>query len=278
MRKQSALVVLSGGQDSTTCLYWAIEKYGKENVHAVTFDYGQRHSIEIEAAEFIADMAGIAGHETIDVRGILQSTSPLTSTNQLDKYENFQQMEAAVGNNIEKTFVPMRNTLFLTIAMNRAIAIGAQVVVTGICQEDNANYPDCTENFRRKLEAAFDESLRGDRAELPRFEIETPLMYLSKAATVYLANELPGCMDALARSHTSYDGKFPPTDNNHSNLLRAHGFCEAHVPDPLVLRAWAEGLMDLPPTINYRDEALQEFFAKHRSDFFKNIEYKLYGE
>lgn len=266
-----ALVVLSGGQDSTTCLYWALLKY--DAVYAISFDYGQRHSIELESARMVSDLAGLSHwgtsteadmaypstnakngfHEIIDVRGLLNSTSPLTSDTQLEEYANYDQMEAAVGTKIERTFVPMRNTLFLTIAANRAVELGCGVIVTGICGEDNANYPDCTDAFRRRSQVLFNESLFGDRYEEqpPQLLVSAPLMHLSKADTVRLAVTLPGCMEALAFSHTSYDGLYPPTGMNHSNILRAKGFETAGVPDPLVLRAWTEGLMELPETSNY---------------------------
>ena len=276
---EKALVVLSGGQDSTTCLFWAINKFGVENVHAISFDYGQRHSIELESAMHVADMAGISDwrppvcatstptyrtdsgrmnmrHEFVDVRGLLQSTSPLTSDNELDKYTDFDSMAEEVGNKVEKTFVPMRNTLFLTIAANRAVALGCRHIVTGICQADNANYPDCTNQFRNRLQDAFNESLFGKVVSVKQeLKIEAPLMYMSKADSVKLAMTLPGCMEALAYSHTSYDGKYPPTDMNHSNILRAKGFEEAGVPDPLVVRAVKEGLMQFPETANYNSIA-----------------------
>lgn len=240
-----AIVVLSGGQDSTTCLFKALLDYDK--VVAISFDYGQRHAIELESAKLIAQMANV-DHEIVDVKGILVSASPLTSSNALHKYENFEQMEAEVGTKVESTFVPMRNTLFLTIAFNRAVAIGAEAVITGICQADNANYPDCTYEFKRKLEIALNKSLSIDHDYI---KIMTPLMFMSKAESVKLAVTLPGCMQAMAHTHTSYDGKYPPTDPNHANILRAKGFELANVPDPLVVRAWMDDLMVLPETPNY---------------------------
>ena len=241
-----ALVILSGGQDSTTCLYWAKENF--DEVHAVTFDYGQRHRIEVDAAIKVAEMAGVASHEVVTLPGILKSTSPLTSDNDLERYENAEQMEKTIGSRVELTFIPMRNTFFFTVAVNRALALGIRNLVTGICQEDNANYPDCTEDFRELFEDTVNQSLGLDFGSV---QIHAPLMYLSKADTVHLASSMAGCLDALAYSHTSYDGKYPPTDMNHSNVLRAKGFEDAGVPDPLVVRAVWEGLMSLPESSNY---------------------------
>lgn len=241
-----AMVVLSGGQDSTTCLFWAKLQFAV--VHAITFDYGQRHRIEIEAAQRVAGMAHVATHEIIECRGLLHSTSPLTSDNQLEEYKNYATMDRIIGERVELTFVPMRNTLFLTLAMNRAIEHGCRSLVTGICQEDNANYPDCTNAFRIAFEVMANTSLgRQD------FIVHAPLMYLSKAETCRMAHSMPECWKALAYTHTSYDGLYPPTGHNHANVLRAHGFEEAGLPDPLVLRAVREGLMQLPETKNYDD-------------------------
>lgn len=249
--KKSALVILSGGQDSTTCLYWAKNNFS--TVHAVTFDYGQRHAIEIDAAKKVATMAGVESHEVISLPGLLKSTSPLVSSQELDKYADAATMARTVGDRVEKTFVPMRNMMFFVVAMNRAVALDCQDLVTGICAEDNANYPDCTEAFRAAFQATANESLGTRTAIAPRgvYAVHAPLMRLSKAETVRMARALPGCWEALAYSHTSYDGKYPPTDMNHSNILRADGFLRAGFPDPLVVRAWQEGLMDLPATANY---------------------------
>lgn len=249
-----ALVVFSGGQDSTTCLYWAKRKF--DEVHAITFDYGQRHVIEIDAARKIASMAGISSHEVVAVPNCLVSASPLTSSNELETYKNFKEMDGHIGNRRELTFVPMRNALFLTIAANRAEAEGIPNIVTGVCQMDNANYDDCRAVFIDATAAYINTALGHDHRGTTSIAIHTPLMYLSKAETVKLSYELQGCWDALAYSHTSYDGKYPPTDMNHSNLLRAQGFLEAGMPDPLVLRAFNEDLMSLPKTPNYSLKAL----------------------
>lgn len=249
-RTEKALVILSGGQDSTTAMFWAKRQFGE--VHAITFDYGQRHSIEIEAAERVAFMAGVKSHEIVELPGILKSTSPLTSDNELERYENAEQMEKVIGNRVELTFVPMRNPFFFIVAMNRAVALDCDNLVTGICQEDNANYPDCTEEFRNQFEFMANLALGTHNFNTGgRFQIHAPLMYRTKQDTVQLATRLPGCWEALAYTHTSYDGKYPPTDMNHANVLRAKGFEDACLPDPLVVRAWKEGLMDLPPTLNY---------------------------
>lgn len=245
-----ALVILSGGQDSTTCLFWAKREFAE--VHAITFDYGQRHILEIEAAKKVAALANVASHEIIAVPNCLISASPLTSSNELEHYENAEQMESTIGSRRELTFVPMRNALFLTIAANRAEALGIPNLVTGVCQMDNANYDDCRATFINATAQYINYALGHDHRGTPPIRIHTPLMHLSKAQTVHAAYAMRDCWEALAYSHTSYDGKYPPTDPNHANVLRADGFEKAGLPDPLVLRAVKEGLMPLPGTFNYK--------------------------
>lgn len=250
MSNQKALVVLSGGQDSTTCLFWAKQMF--DEIHAITFDYGQRHIIEIDAAKKVAELAGVTSHEIVQVPNCLISASPLTSQNELEKYDSFEQMDSEIGSRRELTFVPMRNALFLTIAANRAEALGIRNLVTGVCQMDNANYDDCRQEFIDATRDYINTALGHDhRGTLP-IVIHTPLIYMSKAESVRLASKLPGCWEALAYSHTSYDGKYPPSDMNHANVLRAQGFLEAGLPDPLVLRAVNEGVMQLPKSDNYK--------------------------
>lgn len=243
-----ALVVLSGGQDSTTCLFWAKQHF--DEIHAVTFDYGQRHKVEIEAAKKIAEIANVASHEIIVVGdGILQSTSPLVSDEELEQYADNKSLPGG----LEKTFVPMRNTLFLTIAANRAYALGAFAIITGVCEEDFGGYPDCREVFIRALQTAFNRSV--DEHNLQKeepFQILAPLMTLTKAKTCRLAFELgEEAFNALAFTHTAYDGAYPPTGHDHATLLRQKGFEESGLPDPLIIRAVKEGLMEYPETENY---------------------------
>lgn len=254
-----ALVVLSGGQDSSTCLFWAKQHFGE--VHAITFDYGQRHIREIEAACRIAAIAGIKGHSVLSVGPILGGRSPLTnSAEELEQYDDHDSMAAIIGDRVETTFVPMRNALFLTLAANAAICLDAYHIVTGVCQADNANYPDCREDFIIAQQAAINKALGFPVVEPPRhhgehsggfMKIHTPLMHLSKAESIKLAMTIPGAYPALAYTHTAYDGAYPPTGRDHATILRAHGFEEAGVPDPLVVRAWQEGLMELPASGNY---------------------------
>ena len=246
-----ALVILSGGQDSTTCLFWAKRKF--DEIHAITFNYGQRHSREIDSAIIVASIASVNSHEIVGIPDCLISGSPLTSSAQLEKYENAEQMEQVIGNRRELTFVPMRNALFLTIAANRAEALGIKNIVTGICQMDNANYDDCREVFLNATEQYINLALGHDHRGTEKIKLHAPLMYMSKAESVTWAYAYDECWEALAYTHTSYDGKYPPTDMNHANVLRADGFEKAGLPDPLVLRAHKEGLMELPETANYNE-------------------------
>lgn len=264
MVNDKVLVVLSGGQDSTTCLFWACHMFGVDNVHTITFDYGQRHRIELDAAAKVAAMAGVFSgrREVVTMPQILLSTSPLTSEAELERYTDAEQMDEVIGDRREATFVPMRNALFLTIAANRAEAFKCSNIVLGVCQMDNANYDDCRQVFLDAAEKYVNTALGHDHRGTPAIRLLAPLMNLTKAETVFLAHRLPGCWDALAYSHTSYDGTYPPTDMNHANVLRAQGFLEAGLPDPLVLRAHQEGLMVLPDTPNYSHSARAHAYAE----------------
>lgn len=237
---KTVVLVLSGGQDSTTCLYLA--KHCGAKIHALTVNYGQRHYRELEAAVKVVGMAGVVSHEILQIPQVLQGTSPLVSDSELEQYADYHSLPGG----IEKTFVPMRNALFLTLAANRAVVVGADFVVIGVSQEDYGGYPDCRAPFLTAFTQMVSEAI-GEAAP----DIYAPLLTLTKCQTVKLAALIPGCMEAMAFTHTSYDGQYPPVGHDHATLLRAKGFEEAGMPDPLVLRAVGEGLMTRPTTPNY---------------------------
>jgi len=214
-----ALVVLSGGQDSTTCLYWAIDRFGRDNVEAVTFDYGQRHRIELECARQVAQGAGVRQTELpIDTFAALGGNS-LTDA-------EIEVAEGASGE-LPNTFVPGRNLVFLTFAAAYAWQRGMADIVTGVAQTDYSGYPDC----RRETIESLSSTLKlGMERE---FVIHTPLMNLSKKETVLLAQKL-GAIDAMSQTHTCYEGKRPPCGQCPACVLRAKGFAEAGISDPLV--------------------------------------------
>lgn len=234
MNNSKALVVLSGGQDSTVCLFWAKAHFQK--LYAVSFDYGQRHSQELYSAKKVAELAKVE-HQVVDVDSILLSRSPLTDLHaKLETYNNYEEMDKIIGDRVELTFVPMRNAFFLTLAANRALFYNCYNLVTGVCQADNANYFDCRDEFIKSQEETINKAVG-----LTDFKIHTPLMNHSKAQTVLMAKSLPGCWEALAYTHTCYAGKTPPcilTDKTacHACTLRKFGFEEAGYPDPLIER------------------------------------------
>lgn len=218
---EKALVVLSGGQDSTTCLYWAIDRFGRSNVSSITFDYGQKHRIELECAREVAAAAGVANVclpiDTFTALGgdaLTDMAIPVSD-------EADQETELPV------TFVAGRNLIFLTFAAAHAYRHGIQHIVTGVAQTDYSGYPDCREETMAALQRAI--TLGMDR----EFTIHTPLMHRSKKETVELAVRL-GVLEAMALTHTCYNGLRPPCGECQACRLRARGFAEAGVQDPLL--------------------------------------------
>lgn len=234
-KQNKALVILSGGQDSTTCLYWAIKEFGRENIETVTFDYGQKHKIELESAEKICEVAGV-DYDLVNIAGLLRSSSPLVDTDQdLEKHEGLNEFQGGV----QPTFVPGRNILFLVLAANIALSKGCNKLVTGVCEEDFGGYFDCRDDFVKATQVSLNQGLFGHDGDGENsLEILTPLMFLNKKESVDLAKNLgEECLEAMAYSHTCYDGVFPPCGKCHSCHLRARGFEEAGLEDPLLKRA-----------------------------------------
>lgn len=184
-KEESALVLFSGGQDSTTCLYWALKNFGA--VRTLCFTYGQRHSKEIEVAKALAEKAGVP-FQLLDASIISQlSVNSLTNTEVMMDQE---QPEGSYPN----TFVPGRNLLFLTFAAVIARSHGINHIVTGVSEADYSGYPDCRDTFVLSANAAI--NLAMDE----HFRIHTPLMWRDKAAVWQLADEL-GVFD-LVRNET----------------------------------------------------------------------------
>lgn len=241
----AVIALLSGGQDSTTCLFWAAEHLHADRIVALSIHYGQRHAVELEAAEKVLEV--FSRHypkvevirEVVEVGPILAGTSPLTD--HARKVETYAGVEALPGG-LEATFVPARNVLFLTLAGNRAVVHGAKAIVTGTAQEDFGGYPDCRAGFIDRMEKALNAGLFLHEDEGLRIWI--PLMFLTKGETVKLATTLPGCMEALGFSHTCYQGVVPPCGSCHACLLRGKGFRVAGLEDPLVARMKMEGRLD----------------------------------
>ncbi len=219
----TALVVLSGGQDSTTCLYWALDRFGAGNVAAVTFDYGQRHRIELACAARVAARAG-ALHTVLPI-----DTFAALGGNALTDAGIAVQPGVNVQTRLPNTFVPGRNLIFLTFAAALAYQRSIHHLVAGVAQTDYSGYPDCRQPTIQTLEHAI---RLGMDYELT---IHTPLMFKSKAETVGMARDL-GALAALADTHTCYLGQQPPCGVCPACVLRARGFAEAGIPDPLVER------------------------------------------
>lgn len=222
------LVILSGGQDSTTCAAIACQKYGAENVSALTFNYGQRHAIEVESARKVSSHLGIKHHEFMTLGPLLKSASPLVSSNPLGKYENITQLP----NGVEPTFIPGRNILFLSLAANRLAALGISEMWTGLCQEDFGGYHDCRQSFVDAMAIALGEGINGNPSSI---KIVTPLMDLSKADSVRLAVDVLGdrFADVFEHTHTCYDGIRGGCGKCHACHLRDRGFRDAGVDDPI---------------------------------------------
>jgi 7-cyano-7-deazaguanine synthase len=217
-----AVVLLSGGQDSTTALFWALRRFNV--VRAISFDYGQRHAVELDAARKIAELAEVE-HVVLTLGDVFEGESPLTRAD-VD-VEQYASADVLPGG-LEATFVPGRNVTFLALAGSHAAALDADHLVIGVSQEDFGGYPDCRAGFVGAMEAALREGLGRDH-----LVINTPLLHLSKRETVELAQRLPGCMEALAHSHTCYRGERPACGRCHACLLRLKGFVEAGALDPI---------------------------------------------
>ena len=213
-----ALVLFSGGQDSTTALFWAKRTF--EGVEAIGFDYGQRHRVELEQATHIAGLADVP-FTILDLRGLLGDSALTDSARAVDAPHPRDATLPA-------TFVPGRNLLFLSLAGSAAYSRGISDLVAGMCQTDFSGYPDCRRVFVDHMEETLSAAMAPHT-----FRIHTPIMDIDKADTFKLAADL-GVLDIVVEhSHTDYNGNrtdrhpwgYGKLDNDASRL-RARGWEE----------------------------------------------------
>jgi 7-cyano-7-deazaguanine synthase len=202
LANDAALVLFSGGQDSTTCLAWALEHYPR--VETVGFDYGQRHAIELTVRPNVleqmrgasADWAGRLGPDHMIDLSLIAAISDTALTQNVEI--------AMLENGLPNTFVPGRNLLFMTVAATLAYRRGLTVLVGGMCETDFSGYPDCRDDTMKALQVALNLGMA------TRLKVETPLMWLDKSATWDLAHKLGGPrLIELIRTgtHTCYLGE-----------------------------------------------------------------------
>ncbi len=188
---KGALVLFSGGQDSTTCLYWALRHFTR--VEALCFTYGQRHIQEVDMAQSIAQKLQVPFHlRDVSVLATLSKNSLTDATISMD--------DTVPETGHINTFVPGRNMIFLTFAAVLASSLGMTDIVTGVSQTDFSGYPDCRDTFIRSLNATLHLAM-----EEP-FVIHTPLMWLDKAQTWQLADELNAFEMVRNETLTCYNG------------------------------------------------------------------------
>ena len=212
-----SVILLSGGQDSTTCLYWAKKHFSE--IFAIGFDYGQMHIKELEQAKKIASDIGVS-YKVFDIKGLLAPSSLTENTDHNEK--------SKINKELPASFTAGRNLLFLTIAASYAASLGVSNIVTGVCQTDFSGYPDCRRNTIDAMQLALSLGIGiGD------IRIHTPLMYLTKAETWKLAKEL-NCLSVIVNDTlTDYNGNTTKNEwgmgvnDNPATDLRIKGFYEA---------------------------------------------------
>lgn len=232
-RHKPAVVLLSGGVDSTTTL--AIAKHEGYAPHAFTFHYGQRHAIEIAAAQRVAQAFGVDRHVIVDIDLRVFGGSALTDELAVPKHRTSEEMSQG----IPITYVPARNTIFLAYALAFAEVIQSQDLFIGVNALDYSGYPDCRPEYIHAFEAMANLATKAAVEGRQRLQIHTPLIHLSKAQIIHRGLEL-GVDYAL--THSCYD---PAPDGSScgqcdSCLLRLKGFREAGVSDPVSYRQMAQ--------------------------------------
>ncbi len=226
--KSKAVVLLSGGLDSTTTLYMAIEE--GFSIHAVSFQYGQQHLLELASADVIARKAGVADHITLLLDTRLFEGSALTGSGDIP--QNRSQID--MTKRIPRTYVPARNTVFLALALSYAEVIGARDIFIGVNALDYSGYPDCrpeyVEAFQKLAELATRDAVEGNPAR-----IHAPLLNMTKAEIIRTGLDL-GIDYSITRSCYSPDEDGQSCGRCDACILRLKGFFENGLRDPAPYR------------------------------------------
>jgi len=219
-RKDSALVMLSGGQDSATCLAIAFERFNK--LFTVSFDYGQKHKMELVYSRVLSKKAKAEKHFEIP----LPSLSLVSKSSSLINKNISTSGQHLIDKNLPSSFLPNRNFIMLGLAASLAYELNTTNIFTGVCQTDYNGYPDCRNNTIEAIEKAISLSLN------KKFTIYAPLMYKTKAETIITMSILKR-MDWYVSTHTCYEGVRPPCNKCPACLAREKGFKESGFEDPL---------------------------------------------
>ena len=225
-----AVCLLSGGLDSSTCLAFA-RREGFD-CYALSFDYGQRHRIEVDAARKVAGALGASGHVTVPIDLRVFGGSALTADIEVPKGRSVAEMSQG----IPVTYVPARNTVFLSFALAWAEVLGAADIFIGVNAIDYSGYPDCRPEYIAAFEKMANLATRAGVEGATRVRIHTPLIQLSKAEIVKLASRL-GVDFSLTHSCYDPDSEGRACGFCDSCLLRKKGFEEAGLVDPVPYRA-----------------------------------------
>ena len=229
-----AVVLLSGGVDSATTL--AIARNMKFDVHALTFRYGQRHMVELEAAARVARENGVVEHRTVDIDLRCIGGSALTADIAVPKHGSVEKKKK----NIPMTYVPARNTIFLSYALAWAEVIGSSNIFIGVNALDYSGYPDCRPEYIEAYERLANLATRAGVEGTEKLRIHAPLIHWSKAQIVKRGMEL-GVDYSLTHSCYDPDADGASCGRCDSCLLRLKGFKEAGIKDPGRYRLKTEG-------------------------------------
>ena len=223
---KKAIVLLSGGLDSTTALYLA-KSQGFDEIYALTFEYGQKHDKELKSAMAVAKATGVKEHKIVNL--MLNQWKGCSLTD--------QDMEISDGNvnrsDIPSTYVPARNMVFLSVAASYADALGITDIFIGVSEVDYSGYVDCREEFIKAIENAINLGTVLGAEKKQKITLHAPFMHMTKAEEVRLGVEL-GVDFGL--TWTCYRGDAHPCGTCDSCLLRAKAFAEAGVEDPTVCK------------------------------------------